>query len=552
MKKKEQFKQLPDYKKLHLTMKPNKVNLIKESDIYYKAAMNFYRHKRLHDALALLETALDYNPKNMKVHKKLARIFKESGDEFAAASSYNKLLSIDSSCKEAMEYLFDFYLKHHKPAEAAHMSQMRASLEKKKNKKSLLLKQAAQLYQRGGALKLAEEVYLNLLRDNVYDIDIYKELKDIYHQEGCHRKWKICEEILILNNRIDPQKSTGSFKEFKSPGPVTPAVLEKIMHPDEKRFRKFLGWMNPFFALVEKPTLPEILRLSESLEESHPDYILYKECCQYLGMEIPRIRKYNGKAAFKFIADPLEEKDKFSLIYNVKFLDTLTSEEKVFLFCSQLMLIKGGFASLLSLSVSDAAKFFLEIGAVVFSFLILFQKFPIKKVSSIVKKSPKAALTLQLVQALQTKISKFKLMGKDPLEIQELMKRSAVLLPQKELVENPASSFDYKSLMNRRFLETALLGFHYTADRVSYFVVRDLLTSTYSLLRQLADEESIERVEKFGLKSYVENSKNDFFKKRLSQLFYFALDFDFEELDLLSSGTESFNKDKITQKETDL
>ncbi len=282
------------------------------------------------------------------------------------------------------------------------------------------------------------------------------------------------------------------------------------------------------FRLMESETSSEILRLSESVPEDTPDFNLYKECCHYLNMQIPPLRHYSGSSDFSFIADPLGGEAGYSLIYNDKFLNNLSPPEKAFLFINQLTIIRSGFAPLLNLSVADMTKVFIEIAASMLSFVNILQNIPIDKAAEMVKKTSKTTKIFEVIGNIQTKLKSFKLLGKNTDEMEILMKKSMDMIPGKKFQDE---SFNYKNLMNTRFLESALQGFFHTADRVSYYMTRDLTVSTRSLLYMLSGTDALDRVEKFGLQPYVEETKNGNLKGRLGDLFCFAIDSDLLNID---------------------
>jgi hypothetical protein len=109
-----------------------------------------------------------------------------------------------------------------------------------------------------------------------------------------------------------------------------------------------------------------------------------------------------------------------------------------------------------------------------------------------------------------------------------LMKKSMEMIPDKQPDEE---GFSYKNIMNARFLESALQGFFHTADRVSYYMIRDLTVSTCSLLYMMSGTDALNRVEKFGLRPYVEETKNGSLKRRLGDLILFAIDSDMMKMD---------------------
>lgn len=513
----------PDYKKLHLTFTGKKETGEKEAEKYYREGRDHLKNHRIHDALTAFQKALEWNPDMMRAHKKLAGIYKETGDRYSAAACYRELLRLDEKNREAQDFLLGFYTDTKKMPMAADILKIQAGQEKKREKKTELLHRAAGAYFQAEDYPAAREVYRSVLREEIYNPEIFNKLKNIYQYEQNHSKWKVCEQILLLNNRITSEAKTDRFKLITSHGPVTAEIYDRLVHPGESAFKKYFGWMKPMFKLMEPSTPPEILRLSESVAEDTREFGIFKECCHYLNMELPPLRHYKGPARFKFIADPLEDREQYCLIYNDAFMDQLNDAEKIFLLSNHLTIIKGGFISLLNLSVSDVARMFMEIAAIMFSFLTIFQGIPLDKAAKVVKKTPKTGKAFDLLNKLQKKLLSFKLLGRSTGEMEVLMKKSVEMLPDKVESEE---GFNYRNLMNRKFLESALLGFYFTADRVSYYLVRDLVDSSRALFHLLAGKDALERVEKFGLAPYINDTRNQALKQRLAELFLFAIDFD--------------------------
>jgi len=512
---------VPDYNKLDLTMKMTYIDEKKEARKFYKEGLKHQKRDRLFDAISSFQKSLEYDPEFSLPRKKLARIYKDAGDEHSAAAYFREYIKMDEKDNESLSFLFDYYLRQRKLSDAADIMQIKAGIVKKVDKRREMLRQAADLYLLGKNYKRAREVYHIILQDEIYDPEIFHKLRDVYLQEKDHMKWKVCEQVLILNNQVTSGKATDFIEIFKAPGPLTTEIYEKIVHPGEESFRKYFAWMSPLFKLMEAETPPEILRLSEKVDEKSRDYQLYKECCHYLNMEIPQLRHYSGPSNFKFIADPMDAE--YSLLYNDSFLNELNDPEKVFVFLNHLTIVKGGFIPLLNLSVSDIARIMMEIASMMLSFLAIFQSLPLDKAARAVKKSSKTNKFLEMLGGLQKKLMSFKLLGKSREEMELLVKKSAELLPEKLEEEKGLS---YKNIMNRRFLELALQGFYFTADRISYYMIRDLLVSTRALSLLLSGKDALDRIEKFGLQPYIMETRNKSLKQRLGELFFFAMDSD--------------------------
>jgi hypothetical protein len=506
--------------------KKHKDNInIKEANRSFREGLSHYRHNRKFEALAAFQKALEYEPKFIAAKKKIALMFLDSGDKISAASYYKEILEIDPKNQEALDFLFDYYMSSGYLSEAGEILKKKALLHKKKEKKREDLFAAADLFFKAENNIAARETYHELLLDEVYNPAIYQKLDEIYHREGNHRKWKVCEEVLSLNKKIPLGKTTQSIALISAPGPITSELYEKLVHPGEKAFRKYMSWLSPLFKVMEAPTPPEVLRVAESVPEDSSNYRIYKDCCHYLNMDIPPLRHYRGPARFRFIADPLEGGGGYSLICNDVFLEYLNDIEKTFLFSNQLVIIKSGFAPLLNLSLGDVAKILMETAAFVFAFLTLVKGLPFEKAAKIIEKTG-AGKVLALMQNFQRKLTSFNVLGKKPEDLELLARKSAGMLPEKF----EAGEFEKKSFLKKSVLESALLGFYHTADRVSYYLTRDLVGSSRALFYLLAGKDAIERIEKFGLEPYITDTRNEVLKKRLGELFFFAVDTDLDAL----------------------
>lgn len=519
----------PDYTRLDLTMKKMKyTDEKKEAGKFFLQALKFKKHNRPHEALEMFQKTVEFDPEHAAAYRMLADIYKDAGDKDTAAEYYKQFLKFEPQNNEALSFLFNLYLDRKNPVEAADVLKVKIETVRKPEIKKQLTRQTAELYFIGKAYDRALEMYRIILRDEVFNPEIFNRLMAIYKFRGNSIKWKACQQILLLNNRLAREKLTESIHTIQAPGPLTTEIYDRLIHPGEAAFKRHFGWMKPMFNLMESETPPEILRLSETVPEDTPDYSLYKECCHYLNMEIPPLRHYSGSAAFSFIADPLGKDSGYSLIYNDKFLNNLSPPEKAFLFINQLTVIKSGFAPLLNLSVADMTKVFIEIAASMLSFVNILQNIPLDKAADMVKKTSKSAKIIEVVKNIQTKLRSFRLLGKSADEMEILMKKSMEMLPDRQPDEE---GFSYKNIMNARFLESALQGFFHTADRVSYFMIRDLTVSTRSLLYMLSGTDALNRVEKFGLQPCVEETKNENLKRRLGDLILFAIDSDMMNID---------------------
>lgn len=519
----------PDYARLDLTIKKMKyTNEKEEAKKFFLQALKFKKHNRPHEALEMFQKTIEFDPEHAEAYRMLANLYKDTGDEDTAAEYYKQFLQFAPQNNEALSFLFNLYLDRKNPVEAADVLKIKIETVKKPDIKKQLLKQTAELYFIGKAYDKALETYRIILQDEVFNPEIFNRLMAIYKYLGDSHKWKACQQVLLLNNRLTRDKITEPLHAIQAPGPLTAEIFEQLIHPGETAFKKYFGWMKPMFRLMESETPPEILRLSETVPEDTPDYNLYKDCCHYLSMEIPPLRHYSGSADFAFIADPLGKDSCYSLIYNDKFLNNLSPPEKAFLFINQLTIIKSGFAPLLNLSVADMTKVFIEIAASMLSFVNILQNIPIDKAAEMVKKTSKTTKIFEVIGNIQTKLKSFKLLGKSTDEMEVLMKKSMEMIPGKKFEDE---GFSYKNIMNARFLESALQGFFHTADRVSYYMTRDLTVSTRSLLYMLSGTDALDRVEKFGLQPYVEETKNGNLKRRLGDLFCFAIDSDLLNMD---------------------
>lgn len=519
----------PDYARLDLTIKKMKyTNEKEEAKKFFLQALKFKKNNRPHEALEMFQKTIEFNPEHAEAYRMLANLYKKTTDEDTAAEYYKQFLQYDPHNNEALSFLFNLYLDRKNPVEAADVLKVKIETVKKPNIRKQLLKQTAELYFIGKAYDRALEIYRAILQDEVFNPEIFNRLMAIYKFRGDSHKWKACQQVLLLNNRLTRDKITESINAIQAPGPLTTEIFDQLIHPGETAFKRHFGWMKPIFRLMESETPPEILRLSESVPEDTPDYSLYKECCHYLSMEIPPLRHYSGSAEFAFIADPLGKDSNYSLIYNDKFLNSLSPPEKAYLFINQLTIIKSGFAPLLNLSVADMTKVIVEIAASLLSFVNILQNIPIDKAAEMVKKTSKTTKIFEVIRNIQTKLKSFKLLGKSTDEMESLVKKSVEMIPNKQFEEE---GFSYKNVMNARFLESALQGFFHTADRVSYYMTRDLTVSTRSLLYMLSGTDALDRVEKFGLQPYVEETKNNNLKRRLGDLFCFAIDSDLLNMD---------------------
>ncbi|MCD4784401.1 MAG: hypothetical protein K8T10_11325 [Candidatus Eremiobacteraeota bacterium] len=511
----------PDYESINLKMKSGNKDIRKMAQKHYNEGKKHYRANRRFEALTSFQKVLEYDPDFIKTHKKLVKMYLEVNDRHSAMVQYKEIVRLDRKNKEALNFLFDYYLEKERPIDAADILKIKCELVKNKKNKREMMMQAGDLYFLGGEIEKAKQEYLSLLREDEYNPEIIKKLQNIYHRLEDHGRWKICEQILILNKSIIPKKSTKTIEIFRAPGPVTSEVYKRISHPGGLTFKKFFGWLAPVFKIMEANTPPDILRLSESVDQDSRNYQLFKECCHYLSMEIPPLRHYNGPAEFKFIVDPLEGKGEYALLYNDQFLAELSDVEKVFLFSNYLSIIKSEFVPLLYLSVSDIARIIFEIATMILSFLTVFKSIPLGKASNVVKKSSKASSFLSYLQKMQMKLISFKLIGKSTEEMELMMKKSADMLPEK--VEGKGA-VSYKSLLNIKLLESSLRGFYHTADRVSFYLTRDLVESTRALVHLLSGEDAIERIRKFGLQPYISETKNKALKQRLGDLYFFVLE----------------------------
>jgi len=515
----------PDYESINLKMKSADKDIKKMAKKYYKEGKQYYRANRRFEALTSFQKALEYDPDLIKAHEKLAQMYLEVGDKHSATVHYREIIRLDNRNKPALNFLFDYYLEEERPTDAADILKTKCEHVKNKNVKSEMIMEVGDLYFLGGAMEKAKEEYLSLLREDEYNPEVIEKLRKVYHRLEDHRRWKICEQILILNKSIIPRKSTETIGIFKAEGPVTSEIYERISHPGSLTFKKYFSWLAPVFKMMEANTPPDILRLSEAVDQESHNYQLFRDCCHYLNMEILPLRHYDGPADFKFIVDPLEGKGEYALLYNDQFLSELSDVEKVFLFSNYLSIIKSGFVPLLYLSVSDIARIIFEIATMILSFLTIFKSIPLGKASGLVKKSPKASSMLGFLQKMQRKLVTFKLLGKSTEEMELMMKKSADMLPEK--IEGD-ESMSYKKLLNLKLLESSLRGFYYTADRVSYYLTRDLIESTRALVHLLSGEDAMERIRKFGLQPYITETKNKALKQRLGDLYLFALESDLE------------------------
>ena len=519
----EEIVQQPDYNRLDVTMKMKYTDEKEKAKKFYKEALRFSDKGRRHEALEAFQKTVEYDPDFTEAYKKLARLYKEAKDKDTAAEYYKEYLRLLPRNNEALSFLFNLYLDRKNPVEAADILSIKIETVKNTDKKKELLKQAATLYLLGKAYDKSLETYHKILRDEVFNPEIFRRLAAIYKYREEQQHWKVCEQVLLLNRKITRDKITKPMQPIKAPGPLTTEMYDQMIHPGEKAFKRFFGWMKPMFSLMESETPPDVLRLSESVPGDSHNYSLFKDCCHYLNMETIPLRHYTGDIDFKFIADPLGGDAGYSLIYNDRFFNRLTPPEKTFLLINHLVIIKSGFTPLLNLCISDMARIFIEIASTMLSFLNILQAIPIDKAAGVVKKSSKTAKFLDFFKTIQKKLKSFKLLGKNADEMEALVKKSAEMIPRKQMEEEGIS---FSRIMNTRFLETALQGFFHTADRISYYMTRDLVAGTRSLFHLLAGSDALERVEKFGLQPYILETKNTNLKNRLGELFYFAIDSD--------------------------
>lgn len=515
----------PDYESINMKVNSGNKDIRKIAQKHYNEGKKHYRVNCRFEALTSFQKSLEYDPDFIKAHRKLVKMYLEVNDRHSAMVQYKEIFRLDGKNKSALNFLFDYYLEKERAIDAADILKIKCELVKNKKNKREMMMQAGDLYFLGGEIEKAKQEYLSLLREDEYNPEIIKKLRNVYHRLEDHGRWKICEQILILNKSITSKKSTETIEIFRAPVPVTSDVYKRISHPGSLTFKKFFGWLAPVFKIMEANTPPDILRLSESVDQESCNYQLFKECCHYLSMEIPPLRHYDGPADFKFIVDPLEGEGEYALLYNDRFLSELSDVEKVFLFSNYLSIIKSEFVPLLYLSVSDIARIIFEIATMILSFLTIFKSIPLGKASNIVKKSSKASSILGFFQKMQMKLVSFKLMGKTTEEMELIMKKSADMLPEK-VEGNGAVS--YKALLNIKLLESSLRGFYHTADRVSFYITRDLLGSTRALVHLLSGEDALERIRKFGLQPYIMETKNRALKQRLGNLYLFILESDME------------------------
>jgi tetratricopeptide (TPR) repeat protein len=494
-----------------------------EAEKHYKSSLKRFKKNQYIEAVEEIRKSLKVDPDLGKAYLLQAQIYEKMGDLTSAAESYEGYLKCVPDSKASLDFLVLHYTKEEKLAQAGYALQRRAAIEKKKEIRKDMLTLAAKIYLEGKDYEKSRQVYHMLLEEDSYNPEIFEKLKTVYHRQGIRRKWKACREVLMLNKQITGEISTESIGIFKVDRPLTPDLFETLIHPGERTFRKYFSWLKPLFKILEQPTPEEILKLTEPVEDEEI-FTLYRECCQFLNMDPPQLLKYNGSARFKFMADPADKNNKYRLIYNKEFVKGLSQQELVFLFLTQLVLIKGDFVPLLNLSLSDVAKVLLEVVSFIFGILSFLEAAPLGKVANFVGKLVVSKKILDKVMDLHKKISKFKPLGKSPGEIQSIINSSVEMMPEKIIDEN---EIDRKSFLNQKFLESALTSIYLTADRVAYYFTRDLVTSTKALIKLTDTKEALARVERFGLQHYLAETKNQLLKNRLGELFFFSVDGDF-------------------------
>jgi tetratricopeptide (TPR) repeat protein len=485
----------------------------------YKESIRYYRKKHYPEALRKVQESIQLNPHLEKAYLLQGRINLKMGDRTSVVRCYEKYLEYKPDESTILDFLIKYYSENKCFKSAGITLEKRASLEKKKDISVRILHLAGRMYLMDKDCENALRVYNILAEKEPHNSEIYQRLKTIYHRLGEYEKWKTCREVLLLNKMITKELQADSERIFKTSHPLTPELHEKIMHPNEVNFRTYFSWILPLFKMMERSTPQEILRSSEDVSEGEI-YSLYRECCMFLNMEPPPLRCYRGKARFKFLADPVEHSDKYTLIYNEEFINYLDDAELAFLFINQLSLIKSNFVALLNLSLSDFAKLLLEAASLVFGVLAILKSVPVNKVSKVIGKFVHSKHFIEKIIKFQRKISKLEIAGRSPGEMQKLIRVSIDRIPDK-IRSN--GEIDTDSPFNRRFLESALMSFYNTADRTAYYFTRDHIAAASALLKLTESENTFERVKRFGLQAYLAETKEYFLKERLGNLFVFSV-----------------------------
>jgi tetratricopeptide (TPR) repeat protein len=511
----------------------------REAGRLYKASFNHFRKNRHFEALKDIQEAIRINPNFEKAQLLQAKIYLKMDDKTSAANCYEKYLELKPNDRDVLDFLILYYTERKHYSAAGETLERRAEFEKKKDIVKRMLNLAGRMYFIGEDYENARRVYHDLLKDDAYNTEIFRKLKTIYHRQGNRRKWKACREVLQLNRMITKNVNTDTTAIFKVDHPLTPELYESLVHPGEKNFRNYFNWIQPLFKMMEQSTPPEILRSSEIAAEGKI-LSLFMECCMFLNMTPPPLRCYRGRANFRFLADPIEHSDKYTFIYNEEFVNGLDDSELTFLFLNQLTLIKGNFIALLNLSLSDVAKVLLEALSLVFGVLTVLKSTPVNKASRIVGRFIHSKKFLDRVMAFHQKISRFRLAGRSPEEMQGLIRTSIEKMPDRI---REGGEIDTANPMNRKFLENALMSFYNTADRTAYYFTRDHLSATRALVKLLETDDVFERIKRFGLQTYTKETRDNFLKGRLGELYFFSIDSDVFEKQMDSSAAPGENRD---------
>lgn len=527
-------KAYPDYNKFDMKMDMEYVDEKKEARKFYRRGMKHFRKKRYYNALEFFQKALEYNPGMWFAHLKMARVYKELEDPASAAVCYENYLEFEKRSLEALNFLMGYYIERENHKRAAEIIEKKIGIEKNAKKLHQLQVKAALEYTKAKEYTRALEIYHEILRQDIYNPWIFEKLQQVYSELDDHRRWRVCEDVLQLNNRITSSEKTRDIEIFKVDHPLTSDRYTKLVHPGQKAFVKYFGWLQPLFKLLEQPTPPNILRLAE-VAESDRVYNLFKECCHYMNMKPPVLRRYVGPTSFKFLADPMENDGVYSLIYNQDFIEKLTVTEQAYAFISQLVLFKSDFICLLNLNLTDVTRVILEMASMIFGILSFMKSVPLKKAARLFEKTSRSKKIFNKITIFQKKISRFKFLGKSADEIKILIGNSIGMLSERV---RETDDLDKKSLMNKKFLESVLASFYFTADRTAYYFTRDLIVSTRTLVKLLEDGDALERIEKFGLHPYITETKNNLLKQRLAELFLFAVDVDLKEIEQLAPKLE--------------
>ncbi len=223
----------PDYEKLDLTIKKMKYTDEKEeAKKFFLQALKFRKNNRLHEALEMFQKTIEFDPEHAEAYRMLANLYKETGDEDTAAEYYKQFLQYDPKNNEALSFLFNLYLERKNPVEAADVLRVKIETVKKPDVSKKLTKQAAELYFIGKAYDKALEIYRTILQDEVFNPEIFNRLMAIYKHRGDSCRWKACQQVLLLNNRLTRDKITESMNTIQAPGPLTTDIFDQLVHPE--------------------------------------------------------------------------------------------------------------------------------------------------------------------------------------------------------------------------------------------------------------------------------------------------------------------------------